>query len=309
MNVYAIELESNKYYIGRTSRDVSIRFEEHKNDCGSQWTAFYKPIKIIEHYQSDSQFEEDILTKKYMMKYGIDNVRGGSYTKITLDDWQIKSLEHEFKSVSDCCYKCGEKGHFANTCPSENFQGTNEELEEKIKDLEAVQNYIINIKPHQYVSSECIKRCLYEGKINYFNKSIQSLICVECPECNKTMRIERDAFRTSKKDPEYLIVCEKCDIYGEYVLKNTKVTLSFLENLPRNHCIKNGELSGMQTNNLTDNEYKIHIYKTFVNNSKLEKKYNKLLESVSIKFKDDKELIEYIDNMLVKLWRQMAQRY
>lgn len=304
MNIYALELDSGKYYIGKTSRDVSIRVQEHTTGNGSEWTSTYKPVKIIENYQSDSQFEEDILTKKYMIKHGIDNVRGGSYTKFVLDEWQIKSLEHEFKSVSDCCYKCGEKGHFANVCPGENFQGTDEELEEKIKDLEAIQHYIINIQPHQYVSSACIKRCLYEGERNYFYKSIQPLLCVLCPECNKTMYVERNDIRTSKKEPEYLVVCEKCDLYGEYVLENTKVTLSFLENLPRNHCIKNGEISGMPTDNLTDNEYKIHIYKTFVNNSKLEKKYNKLVETIGA----GEELNKYISNMLVKLWRQLAQR-
>lgn len=93
-------------------------------------------------------------------------------------------------------------------------------------------------------------------------------------------------------------------MYGEYVLQNTKATLNFLENLPRDHCIKNGEISGMPTRDLTDNEYKIHIYKTFVNNSKLEKKYNKLVESIGT----NEEINKYIDNMLVKLWRQMALR-
>jgi len=304
MNVYALELDSGKYYIGKTSRGVSIRVQEHTTGNGSEWTSMYKPVKIIENYQSDSQFEEDILTKKYMMKHGIENVRGGSYTKIVLDEWQIKSLEHEFKSVSDCCYKCGEKGHFAHVCPGENFQGTDEELEEKIKDLEAIQHYIINIQPHQYVSSACIKRCLYEGERNYFYKSIQPLLCVLCPECNKTMCVERDAFRTSKKEPEYLIICEKCDMGYECIIQNCKVTLNFLENLPRDHCIKNGEISGMPTRDLTDAEYKIHIYKTFVNNSKLEKKYNKLVESI----RTEGDVNKYISNMLVKLWRQLAQR-
>jgi hypothetical protein len=117
--------------------------------------------------------------------------------------------------------------------------------------------------------------------------------------------VERNVFRKSKKDSEYLIVCEKCDMGYEYVLKNTKVTLSFLENLPRNHCIKNGEISGMPTDNLTDNEYKIHIYKTFVNNSKLETKYNKLVETIGA---GEGDINKYISNMLVKLWRQLAQR-
>jgi hypothetical protein len=51
-----------------------------------------------------------------MIKYGINNVRGGSYTKIELDDWMIKSLEHEFASAKDNCYNCNEKGHVAKEC-------------------------------------------------------------------------------------------------------------------------------------------------------------------------------------------------
>ena len=135
MNIYALELQSGKYYIGKTSRDVSARFDEHTRENGSEWTSLYKPVKIIENYHSDSQFEEDTLTKKYMMRYGIENVRGGSYTKLELDEWQIKALQHEFKSVSDCCYKCGQQGHFADACP----EGTDEELEEKIMELEDVK--------------------------------------------------------------------------------------------------------------------------------------------------------------------------
>jgi hypothetical protein len=119
------------------------------------------------------------------------------------------------------------------------------------------------------------------------------------------MCVESNTTRTSKKEPEYFLVCEKCDMYGEYVLGNAKVTLNFLENLPRNHCIKSGEFSGMpNTRDLTDAEYKIHIYKTFVNNSKLEKKYNKLVESIGT----EGDVNKYISNMLVKLWRQLAQR-
>jgi predicted GIY-YIG superfamily endonuclease len=116
--IYALQLDSNRFYIGRTNRSdgVEIRFKEHLTGKGSEWTRKFKPISIIESYQHDSTFEEDVLTKKYMMKYGIENVRGGSYTKIVLEEWQIMSLENEFKSVTDKCFKCGKAGHFANEC-------------------------------------------------------------------------------------------------------------------------------------------------------------------------------------------------
>lgn len=78
MNVYALKLENNKYYIGKTNKDVVDRYNEHLAGNGSEWTRLYKPIGIVKSQQSSSIFDEDNITKEYMMKYGIDNVRGSA---------------------------------------------------------------------------------------------------------------------------------------------------------------------------------------------------------------------------------------
>jgi predicted GIY-YIG superfamily endonuclease len=150
--IYALLLSSDKYYIGKTSRDISVRFREHLDGNGSEWTSLYKPKSIIETYISDSPFKEDILTKEYMMKYGIDNVRGGSYTKIKLEEWQLKNLEHEFKSVSDKCFKCGDIGHFACDCEEGNYTkylrnlNTEDKIKEEITKMEAFRVKFIDIR-------------------------------------------------------------------------------------------------------------------------------------------------------------------
>ncbi len=148
--IYALKLEKGKYYVGKTDRfeGAEIRFQEHLSGRGSEWTKMYKPISIIETYEHYSTFEEDVLTKKYMMKYGIENVRGGSYTKIDLEEWQVKSLEHEFKSVNDKCFKCGKNGHFAKHCGKGQYSEylskfeTEKTIEEEIARLENVRTKI-----------------------------------------------------------------------------------------------------------------------------------------------------------------------
>lgn len=51
-----------------------------------------------------------------MSKYGIDNVRGGSYVQITLDDQSVKHLQKEFQSANNLCFNCNESGHFVKDC-------------------------------------------------------------------------------------------------------------------------------------------------------------------------------------------------
>lgn len=102
MFVYSLLLSSNKYYIDITSNNDVEKILEHAKK--SEWVKQYQPILIKEMYHSKNLFEEDNLTKKYMLEYGIENVRGGAYSKIQLEEWQIKSLEHEFKLVTNDNY-------------------------------------------------------------------------------------------------------------------------------------------------------------------------------------------------------------
>jgi hypothetical protein len=51
-----------------------------------------------------------------MEKYGINNVRGGSFCEINLSDANIITLNQIMNSVTDKCYICGDNQHFANEC-------------------------------------------------------------------------------------------------------------------------------------------------------------------------------------------------
>jgi predicted GIY-YIG superfamily endonuclease len=150
--VYILKLENGKYYVGK-STNVERRFQQHLNGKGSNWTNFYKPLQILEFTEEQTEFDEDNKTKQLMIEHGIDNVRGGSYTKTILEDWQIKSLETEFKGIKSRCYKCGQKGHYATECGKQKkskYEGWTEEqletrkneLTAKLEDLESVSKSI-----------------------------------------------------------------------------------------------------------------------------------------------------------------------
>lgn len=113
--IYILKLKNNKYYIGKT-QDVENRFKQHINGVGSSWTKKYKPVSIIKQIKSTSQFDEDKYVKEYMSKYGIENVRGGTYTSIELDEVSLFQLQKELWHSKNLCTRCGRNSHFVKDC-------------------------------------------------------------------------------------------------------------------------------------------------------------------------------------------------
>ena len=115
--IYVLSLENKKYYVGKTT-NPKFRLAQHFESYGSAWTRKYKPLEIVKIIPNCDSLDEDKYTQKYMNKYGIDNVRGGSFTKIKLDSDTIKFLTQKKRGTTDKCFECGKNGHFANKCPT-----------------------------------------------------------------------------------------------------------------------------------------------------------------------------------------------
>lgn len=114
-SIYVLRLENGKYYVGKTDQVIN-RLEDHFTMGGCAWTRLHQPIDIVEVIPNAGPYSEDQVTKKYMGKYGPDNVRGGSYSSIILNKNSIGSEKLEFRTATDKCLRCGRDGHWARDC-------------------------------------------------------------------------------------------------------------------------------------------------------------------------------------------------
>ena len=155
--IYIIKLEKSKYYIGKT-RNIEKRWEEHLTGNGSGWTKKYKPMSLITTIKSTSQFDEDKYVKEYMAKYGIDNVRGGTYSNIVLDANSIAVLEKEIWHSKNLCTRCGRDSHYIKECYAKtDVDGAiiDEATDKKKKDKPVIRKVAKKARQKDWNSDEC----------------------------------------------------------------------------------------------------------------------------------------------------------
>ena len=116
--VYALELEANRWYIG-SSRDPERRYQAHATGQGAAFTKLFTPLRLVGYRlatQTLPALDEDREVIEYMAKYGIDNVRGGTFSQPQLSDAQKSTLQQMIAHAQDLCFKCGAPGHFGSKC-------------------------------------------------------------------------------------------------------------------------------------------------------------------------------------------------
>jgi len=158
--IYVLQLKENKWYIGKTETS-KFRIDTHFDSAGSEFTKKYPPQEIYQIIPECDKYDEDKYVKKYMDKYGIDNVRGGTYCRLELTSNEKEVIQKELWGANDLCFLCG-GDHFVKDCPNNKQveELDEEQSDERLKWIKYYEDTLSNIDENSRNSH--IKDCEYK---------------------------------------------------------------------------------------------------------------------------------------------------
>lgn len=112
--IYTLECETNKYYVGSTT-NLEKRVQSHIMGTGCEWTKKYKPLDLLDSYESTSTFDELKTTLEMMSLYGIENVRGANFISVELNLAEKVVISKMLKHLNNGCFNCNED-HYTKDC-------------------------------------------------------------------------------------------------------------------------------------------------------------------------------------------------
>ena len=105
--IFVLKCDENKYFVGKTN-NIDFGLNNNFDSENSEWIIKYKPIKIEKLYYKCEVHDEDKYTIKYMKRFGKNNVRGGIFSKLDLDNKDQEIISKMMReSNNNKCILCG----------------------------------------------------------------------------------------------------------------------------------------------------------------------------------------------------------
>lgn len=102
-NVYVLRLSGGRKYVG-ISDDPMKALVMHKEGGVCAWTDRYRPESIMQIQRAISSDKLDHYVIRYMIQYGVENVRGGSWSTVRLTDADHRVIRNRISEERhDCC--------------------------------------------------------------------------------------------------------------------------------------------------------------------------------------------------------------
>lgn len=214
MHVYILKLKNDKFYIGSTEK-LKNRIQQHYDGYGSAWTRKYSPIKVVETFENCSRFDEDKYTKEYMAKFGIDNVRGGTYCEINIEEYR-NQLEKELEHSANKCFNCGGSGHLSNNCRKSRHK---KQIKTNCKRCSRANHLEENCYAKTDKQGNCLESESEYSDSEYENDEYEYSECWVCDFCNKEFSTKKGVtyhqnFYCTKKNKKSRRKCENCGRTG-----------------------------------------------------------------------------------------------
>lgn len=95
MLIYIVQCSKNKYFVGSSNMTQNAYLNHLKELVPNDWLKTYTPIKIINKHQANYVNDEDLITIQSINKYGLNNVRGGSFSDFELTDVMVDIINKQ----------------------------------------------------------------------------------------------------------------------------------------------------------------------------------------------------------------------